>query len=134
MLDKNQRLSIINDIFYESTFGRLKDWHTTFSAAVLYDWQMGRINASERDFKLECCEKINSLLDHLLSYGIDATDLWRENLKAWNLKQREEIKIGSFDHAAQMVAEGQEAIRNAHYKKNFCNVCQRLEDHYKGEF
>lgn len=27
----------------------------------------------------------------------DATDLWRENLKAWNLKQRAEIAPGSWE-------------------------------------
>ena len=46
-------------------------------------------------------------------------DEWRENLKAWNLKQREEAKIGSLDHAEKLVSEGQKAIRLAHYKGDF---------------
>jgi len=79
------------------------------------------ILAKEYDFK--CQTKVQRQ---------DATDIWRENLKAWNLKQREEnptaleIALNNLPY----VDEKGEIKR----REFFTDDLQNVGSHYKGEF
>lgn len=87
---------------------------------IIVEWQMGYLQSEERDFKLLCLDELIKLKDNLLSPK-DATDLWRENLKAWNLKQREENSLNVIEYT---YPDGSKA-----YSKSF-----KAASHYKGEF
>ena len=94
--------------------------------------------AKEKEFLEDVLSDIDHVVQsYLTTDKTDATDLWRENLKAWTLKQQccfsslsEAIaaadlinlsgyEVGSVDHAMDMVKEGQEAIKKAHYQGEF---------------
>jgi len=101
---------------------------------IIEEWQTGYVTSEERDFKLLCLDRLKDLRDQLLSPHPDATDLWRENLKAWNLKQRELSKIKELRELCKpsgpiKMTTSEEAIRLA-----MPSIYEDLRSHYKGEF
>ncbi len=64
----------------------------------LDDFCKGRSSSLVFAFIQSCILEIDKAREKLLSPHPDATDLWRENLKAWNLKQREESQRPTVEH------------------------------------
>lgn len=119
-----------------------------------------QLNSIEEMMFLEdlACELHHVIMSYLVVDKPDATDIWRENLKAWSLKQREEkpaftLSVGeltgvSVEDMAKNFNRLQDQLCSEYYpsekrKEFFTDDLQKaIEDydkvteraHYKGEF
>lgn len=76
------------------------------------------------------CEIHHVKMSYLVVDKPDKTDIWRENLKAWNLKQREESN--HIDLAAKYRFFG--GLAGQPMEELFIDDLQKSDSHYKGEF
>jgi hypothetical protein len=85
MISKKYKKELIQDIIRSYLHGYTFDDIDEF---LMNDWLNGCVPPEVRDFRFESSNKLRKLIDELLGDKPDTMDLWRENLKAWNLKQR----------------------------------------------
>ena len=116
-LNKERRLSlfqwVVTRFYYKKSIDQIKE-----SIVLTFDkdCKQGR---EERRFLTDLVNELEYLKSsYITTDHPDATDLWRENLKAWNLRQREVLTVNAAHEFLNALDGGNRATLN-HYKGEF---------------